>query len=215
MRNSLRSGAGYLGLVIGAGLAVGTLGVNLSNIAFVAGALSVGIGFGLQNIVNNFVSGLILLIERPIKQGDRIVVGGNEGVVLRVNVRATEIETLDKSSLLVPNSELLQSQVLNWTLRDPDARVRVTIRLPATAFDAAAARALLIDCARAQPELKPEPTPEILLIDFDAATYSFEIRGLVGDVTKMDRVASELRLAADAAIRAAMPTPSASPPGSG
>jgi small-conductance mechanosensitive channel len=101
----------YAVLLIGFVMALAATGMQLDRFALLAGAFGVGIGFGLQNIVNNFVSGLILLIERPIKQGDRIVVGGNEGVVRRINVRATEIETFDKSSLLVPNSELLQSQV--------------------------------------------------------------------------------------------------------
>ncbi|MEL7018602.1 MAG: mechanosensitive ion channel domain-containing protein, partial [Pseudomonadota bacterium] len=113
LQNSLKTLIGYVGLLIALMTGVSILGFNLANLAIIAGAMSVGIGFGLQSIVNNFVSGLILLFERPTKVGDWIVVPSGEGHVKSVNVRSTEIETFDRSSIIVPNSELISGSVQN------------------------------------------------------------------------------------------------------
>ncbi|MDD5322214.1 MAG: mechanosensitive ion channel [Methylococcales bacterium] len=92
-----------------------------------AGALSVGIGFGLQNIVNNFISGLILLIERPIRSGDWTFVGATEGLVHRISIRSTQLRTIDGSHIMVPNSELISSQVTNWMLHDSSGRIKIPV----------------------------------------------------------------------------------------
>jgi len=114
---------GYVGLTIALMAAISSVGFDLSNLALIAGALSVGIGFGLQSIVSNFVSGLILLFERPIKVGDWVIVSSGEGIVKKISVRATEIETFDRTSILIPNSELISSSVKNWTLKDKIGRM--------------------------------------------------------------------------------------------
>lgn len=202
VRNSLRSGLGYVGLVIGATMAVSTLGLNVSNLAFLAGALSVGIGFGLQNIVNNFVSGLILLIERPIKEGDWVVVGANQGIVQRINVRATEIQTFDRSTVLVPNADFLQTHVVNWTHKDLTARVEVTVQVSHARGDAASLREVLLACARRHPSVLPSPAPAVLLRDLGAGSYTFELACVVPDALHRAEVASDLRIAIDAALRA-------------
>ena len=108
-------------------LALTSAGVGFSNIAFIAGALGVGIGFGLQSIVNNFVSGLILLAERPVKVGDWIVVGAGEGFVKQINVRSTEIETFDNCTIIVPNSSLVAEPVKNWTHHDTVGKMTVPV----------------------------------------------------------------------------------------
>ena len=120
-RDALVTLLGYIGFIVAALLGLRLAGIDLSGFAFVAGALAVGIGFGLQAITSNFVSGLILLLERPIKTGDFVTVGDIEGFIRRVRIRATEIETLDDQNVLVPNSELVSGRVTNWVFRDPGA----------------------------------------------------------------------------------------------
>ena len=118
---------GYLGVIAAIAFALAQLGIDLQKIALIAGALSVGIGFGLQAIVSNFVSGLILLAERPIRVGDQIVVKGEEGKVRRISVRATEIETVDQGSVIVPNSELITGVVKNWTHANTWGRIVIRV----------------------------------------------------------------------------------------
>jgi potassium efflux system protein len=201
IRNSISVGVGYVGAIIAVLLAIAVLGIDLSNLAIVAGALSVGIGFGLQNIVNNFISGLILLVERPIKAGDWVVVGSQEGYVKRINVRATEIETFERASVILPNSELLQSAVMNWTHKDKTGRVEIRVGV-AYGSDTEKVREILLGCARAHPEVSGWPPPYVVFRDFGASALQFELRGFLKDVDKRLTVASDLRFAIDSAFRA-------------
>ncbi|MFQ5466833.1 MAG: mechanosensitive ion channel family protein, partial [Kiloniellaceae bacterium] len=200
VRHSMTAGLGYLGLAIAAMLAVSTVGLDLSNIALIAGALSVGIGFGLQNIVNNFVSGLILLIERPIKVGDWIVVGGNEGTVKRINVRATEIETFQRASVIVPNSEIVAGAVTNWTHKDSYGRVEIPIGV-AYGSDVERVRETLEGCLRANDDILAWPEPYVLFRGFGNSSLDFEARGFVANVNLRTRVSSALCFAIDRAFR--------------
>ncbi len=160
VRNSVAVGVGYMGVTIAITVGLAVTGLGFQQIALVASALSVGIGFGLQQIVQNFVSGVILLIERPVKVGDWVNVGGVEGDVRRIRVRATEIETFDHSTVLVPNSNLITANVENKTLGSPRARIQVKLGL-AKAADIQKARPLILDVAAQERGVLHEPKPAI------------------------------------------------------
>ncbi len=192
VQNSITTGVGYLGVLIAILISIGTLGLDLSNLALIAGALSVGIGFGLQNVVQNFVAGLILLVERPIKVGDWVVVGANQGIVKRISVRATEIQTFQRASVIVPNGELVSSAVLNWTHKDKVGRVDVAVGVE-YGTDLKKVKQALIECAQAVPNTLRYPSPVVVFKDFGASSLDFEVRVFVADVDYSLVVASELR----------------------
>lgn len=202
LRTSIRTGIGYLGVVLAAILAGAYAGLDLANIAIVAGALSVGIGFGLQSIVNNFVSGLIILAERPFQAGDWIAVSGEEGTVRRINVRATEIETFDRASVIVPNSVLISGMVKNMVHRDRSGRVSIPVGV-AYGSDAGKVRDLLLDCARSHPKVLGFPEPEVLFMDFGASSLDFELRCYLADISDGLTIRSDLRFAILEALQAA------------
>jgi len=192
VRTAITSGLGYIGVGVAVLAAISTLGINLTGLAVVAGALSVGIGFGLQNVVNNFISGIILLIERPVKVGDTVVVKEHEGVVRRIKVRSTEIETGLHASVIIPNSDLLQSAVLNWTHRDRIGRVEIRIVAP-YAVETPRMEAILMQCARAHPEVILHPEPTVLLISFTDRGAEYQLSFQLEDLDNKARVASDVR----------------------
>jgi potassium efflux system protein len=200
--NSIDTVVGYACIAFAALLALAYAGFDITNLAIVAGALSVGIGFGLQSIVNNFVSGLILLIERPIKVGDRIVVGDQQGLVRRISVRATEIETFDRASLIVPNSELITGRVLNWTHRDSLVAVSVKIGV-SYASDPEQVIEILLRCAGAHPDVLRFPAPSAVFANFGDSALLFELRVSLPDIANAVAVQSALRTAIFKALRAA------------
>jgi small-conductance mechanosensitive channel len=198
--NSIDTAVGYAGTGLGAIAAISYAGFDITSLAIVAGALSVGIGFGLQSIVNNFVSGLILLIERPIKVGDTVVVGGEEGTVKRISVRSTEIETFDRASLIVPNSELITGRVLNWTHRNALGRVVMKFSSgPDT--DPRRVLAVLTECANRHPSVMREPAPIAVFEGYTPTTTDFSLRVLLPDIAHSLKVQSDLRVAIYEALR--------------
>lgn len=201
VRHSIRSGIGYVGFAVAAMLAISSLGIDLSNLAIIAGALSVGIGFGLQNIVNNFVSGLILLIERPIKAGDWVVVGDHQGHVKKISVRATEITTFDRASVYIPNSTLISGALTNRTYADkPVGRISLPLGLSHDT-DAKRVRDLLSTIALDHPEIRRVPPPVVLFKGFAESVRNFELIAFVHDAAKLDSVISDLCFEIDDTFR--------------
>jgi small-conductance mechanosensitive channel len=198
--NSIDTTAGYAGTALAAIVAISYAGFDITNLAIVAGALSVGIGFGLQSIVNNFVSGLILLIERPIKVGDWVVVGDQQGTVRRISVRSTEIETFDRASLIVPNSELITGRVLNWTHRNVLGRVVMKFRV-APGVEPRHMLAVLTECANRHPGVLREPAPLAVFESSDLLGTEYSLRILLPDINCGLQVQSELRVAVHEALQ--------------
>ncbi len=190
LRNSIKTVFGYLGTILTAMLALSHLGLSFEKLAIVAGALSVGIGFGLRSIVENFVSGLILLWERPIRVGDQIAVGEEQGVVKRINVRATEIETFDRASLIIPNSEFISGRVKNWMHADRTGRIVIPVSVEYNA-DPETVDALLKEAALAHREVFSEPAPFVLFKNLGESGLDFELYCYT-DVESRARTRSEL-----------------------
>lgn len=202
VRDALTTGVGYAGIIIAAIIAVSSLGLELSQLAIIFGALSVGIGFGLQHVVNNFVSGLILLMHRPIKAGDWIVVGQHEGYVKKINVVATEIQTFDNAEVIVPNSQLVSSEVLNWTHKSTVARVIVAVDV-ARDSDPQQVRDVLIECAQARDDILNSPSPMVVFRNFAENSLKFELRFFIKQADYMLLTASDLRFDITQAFREA------------
>ncbi|MET0747099.1 MAG: mechanosensitive ion channel family protein [Rhizobium sp.] len=194
VRNSVKTGIGYLGVAIAAVIGISAAGIDLSSLALVASALSVGIGFGLQNIVSNFVSGLILLVERPFKVGDWIVSGTSEGIVKRISVRATEIETFRKQSIIVPNSELINASVGNWTHRNRLARSEIPVSVGYDS-DPKQVMAILLELVQAVPKVLRNPEPHVEFLRFGPLSLDFEMRFYLSDLSDGMPIRNSLRVA--------------------
>jgi len=172
---SLTRVAGYVVLFIGLLLVVQMLGVDLTSLAVLAGALGLGIGFGLQNIVNNFVSGLIILAERPIQVNDRVVVGGTEGNVVRIGARSTTIRTNDNIIIIVPNAEFISERVTNLSHGDPKLRIRVPFGV-SYGSDVRLVENLALEAARSVTGTLQNPGPAVRFLEFGDNALEFELR---------------------------------------
>jgi potassium-dependent mechanosensitive channel len=190
LQNSIVALSGYVALIVVLAVCLGILGIDLQKIALIAGALSVGIGFGLQSVVSNFVSGLILLAERSIRVGDWVVVKNEEGFVRRISIRATEIETFDRASVIIPNQEFITGAVKNWTHNNTVGRVIVKVRV-AFDSDVMRVRELLLEAGVKHPQVLPG-TSSAFLMGFGDIGIDFELMCLVANVSQGMTVRTDL-----------------------
>lgn len=192
IKHSLISGISFTGFIISAILAIVAMGVDLSNLAVIAGALSVGIGFGLQDVIKNLVSGIILLFERPFKVGDWVIIGGEEGKIKQINIRSTEVETFNKSSVIIPNATLISSSLTNLTHGNNWQRQKILVGVSYDS-DAELVTKLLLECAKSCKKVMKVPAPYVLFKDFGASSLDFELRMYVSDIWSGWQASSDVR----------------------
>ena len=192
IRHSLISGFSFTGIIISAILAIVAMGIDLSNLAVIAGALSVGIGFGLQDVIKNLVSGIILLFERPFKVGDWVLIGGEEGKIKQINIRSTEVETFNKASVIIPNATLISSSLTNLTHGNNWQRQSVMVGVSYDS-DADQVTRLLLECARSCKKVMRVPAPYVLFKNFGESSLDFELRFYVSDIWSGWQASSDIR----------------------
>jgi small-conductance mechanosensitive channel len=199
LKDSILTIASYLGWALGLVLALGFLGVNTTSLAVIFGALSIGIGFGLQNIFNNFISGLILLFERPIQVGDYVEVGGLWAEVKKINVRSTVVQTFDNASVIIPNSEFISQQVTNWSFRDKRMRRNLEVGV-SYGSDVDLVEKTLLEIALETSGVLKYPRPDVIFVDHADSALIFRLRIWV-DVDDYWAVASRIRFDIDRRFR--------------
>ncbi|MFC1850697.1 mechanosensitive ion channel domain-containing protein [candidate division CSSED10-310 bacterium] len=181
----------YSLIIIGFFWFISILGFNLQNIAIIGGALGIGIGFGLQNIVSNFVSGLVLLVERPVKVGDVVVVNETWGEILKLGLRSTVISTYDRSEIIIPNSDLITNQVVNWTRLNRSARLKISVGV-AYGSDVPKVMSILKDVAVQHPLTLPDPAPKVHFLGFGDSSLNFELWLWLADLSDRFPVRTQL-----------------------
>jgi small-conductance mechanosensitive channel len=205
--NSISSLTYYAMVIAGLIVALAAAGFEVSQLAIVVGALSVGIGFGLQNVVNNFVSGLILMFERPIQPGDVVEVSGTSGKVREIGMRATTLSTFEGADVVVPNGMLLNEKLINWTLSDMDRRIDVNVGV-AYGTDPRKVLDLLLEVTAAAPGIATEPAPTVLFSGFGPSSLDFGIRAWTNNFGDWVKIRSDLNVRVyDALVAAGIQIP--------
>jgi len=200
--NSISSLSYYALVMAGLFVALAAAGFEMSQLAIVVGALGVGIGFGLQNVVNNFVSGLILMFERPIQPGDVVEITGTSGKVREIGMRATTLTTFEGADVVVPNGTLLSEKLINWTLTDMNRRLDVAVGV-AYGTDPGKVLALLMEVTKSTPGVADDIEPTVLFVGFGASSLDFAIRAWTHEFSDWVRIRSDLTVRVHDAIVAA------------
>jgi len=193
---------GYIIFIIGMFVAFEKLGTQWSQFQWIVAAFGVGIGFGLQAIFANFISGLIILFERPVRIGDYVTIGDISGTVTRIQIRATTLLDLDNKEILIPNQELVTQQVTNWTLANPVTRLIIKVGI-AYGSNTELAHKIMLETVKKNPNVLNNPEPTVLFLGFGASSLDFELRSFLRDFTQRFIVSHELHMAIDAALRKA------------
>jgi small-conductance mechanosensitive channel len=187
-------------LTLGFLLALGAIGLDLTKVTILAGAFGVGLGFGLQSIVNNFVSGLILLFERPIRVGDIVEVGDLVGEVSRIGIRASTVRTYQGADIIVPNAQLVTERVTNWTASDRRRRIEIAVGVDYRSAPEKVVE-VLEGVARAHPEILKQPMPQAVFRAFGESAMSFELRAWTNHIERWTTIQTELAMGVHAALR--------------
>ncbi len=182
----------YIILIIGFFIAFQVLGINLSSLAFLAGVIGLGIGFGMQNIISNFISGIIILFEKPIKEGEYVDVSGYDGIVTDIRARSTTITTRDNISIIVPNSNFITSNVINWSHRDPKIRLHIPLGIEETASKLDLAKKVLLEIAEENPEVLKKPEPSVWFVNIGASSFNLELIAWISSPIRRHFIISDI-----------------------
>ncbi|MBO4643102.1 MAG: mechanosensitive ion channel, partial [Alphaproteobacteria bacterium] len=172
-------------------ISLSVMGVDLKSLGVLVGALSVGLGFGLQHIVNNFISGILILFERPFRIGDWIVINGHEGIVRKINIRSTELETFDKAQIIIPNADIISGALTNWTLHDSMGRLTINFGV-GYASDLKKVIKLTLETTKGDDRILNDPPASVIVTSFDESSIGIQLRCYVGDISKRVLVKSDL-----------------------
>ena len=192
VRNSVVTSIGFIGFVFSLILGIAVMGGSFSSIAIIAGALSFGAGLGLQNIVSNLVAGLTILFERPIKLGDWVIINGQEGIVKQISMRSTTLESGNKASIIIPNSDILSSSLINMTYANRMGRAEITVGVDYDS-DIALVRQTLLDIATENPNVLQNPPPSVSFSNLGASSLDFQLNCYIANVYNKGGITDAIR----------------------
>ena len=189
--SSVNTVLGYLSVIVAFLIALSVMGVDLKSLGVLIGALSVGLGFGLQHVVNNFISGILILFERPFRIGDWIVINGHEGIVRRINIRSTELETFDKARIIIPNADIISGALTNWTLHDVMGRLTIAVGVGYDS-DLEKVLKLAVETTKGDDRILTDPAAYAVVTSFDDSSIGIQLRCYVGNISQRVQVKSDL-----------------------